>query len=155
VPKEQQPYVQTHIPTWKSPIYGPDGRWISTHVINQDIIAWAGQGRIADRTKEFLGASDRGIMLVRKRFFEELEAMAAGHEPKGVIRDPEAAKCIPLPIADVNANRDFTTAELMANSYFRSRVEDDFRWHAGQPKEVRKAFLEAMGAKAQIAKEGL
>ena len=26
------------------------GRWISSHVINQDISAWVGQGRIADRT---------------------------------------------------------------------------------------------------------
>jgi len=42
-----------------------DGRWITSHVINQDIVAWVGQGRIADRTKESLGASDRGISLIR------------------------------------------------------------------------------------------
>ncbi len=150
VPVEQEPYSQASIPTWKSPIHGPDGRWISTHVINQDIIAWVGQGRISDRTKEYLSASDRGVIMVRKRFFDDMEAVAAGHDPKGTIRDPEAAKCVKLPIADVNANQRLTKEQLMANPYFRARVRDDFRWHAGQPPEVRRAFLEAMGASEQI-----
>ena len=155
VPQEQQPYVQKHVPAWKSPIVGPDGRWISTHVINQDIIAWVGQGTIADRTKEVLGASDRGISMIRKRFLDDLESVAAGNDPKGTIRDPEAAKCIPLPSGDSNADLSLSKDEMMRNPYFRARLTQDFRWHAGQPKEVRKAFLEAMGAAEQIAKEGL
>ena len=28
------------------------GRWITTHVMNQDFVAWVGQGTIADRTQE-------------------------------------------------------------------------------------------------------
>ncbi len=155
VPKERQPYVQNSVPSWKSPIVGPDGRWISTHVINQDIIAWVGQGKISDRSKEYLGASDRGITLIRKRFFDDMEAVAAGADPKGTIRDPEVAKCVPLPTGDSNANRSYTQEEFMRNSYFKARVTEDFRWHAGQPKEVRKAFLEAVGATEQIVKEGL
>ena len=89
VPKGREPYVQNSVPTWVSPIKGDDGRWITSHVINQDIVAWVGQGAIADRTKENLRSSDIGITMMRQRFFEELEAIEAGRDPKGVIRDPE------------------------------------------------------------------
>jgi len=71
-----------------SPIKDENGRWISSHVINQDIIAWVGQGRIADRTKETLGASDLGIAMMRKRLFDELDAVARGAEPKAVFAIP-------------------------------------------------------------------
>ena len=65
--------MQGAIPTWTSPIKHPStGRWITSHVINQDIVAWVGQGTIADRTRETLGASDRGVTMLRRRFFVEL-----------------------------------------------------------------------------------
>src|SRR5207253_7125137 len=94
VPKGREPYVQDKIPTWVSPIKDANGRWISSHVINQDIIAWVGQGRIADRSKENLGASDLGIAMMRKRLFEEIDAVAKGAEPKATVRSSNVAKCI-------------------------------------------------------------
>ena len=97
VPKGREPYVQNSVPTWKSPIQGEDGRWITSHVINQDIVAWVGQGAIADRTQEHLRSSDIGITMMRNRFFEEIEAIKAGRDPKGVIRDPAKARAIDLP----------------------------------------------------------
>ena len=90
VPKGREPYVQDSVPTWVSPIKDENGRWISSHVINQDIIAWVGQGRIADRTKENIGASDLGIAMMRKRLFEELDAVAAGPRPEG--GDPQSQR---------------------------------------------------------------
>ena len=73
MPQECEPYVQCAIPTWTSPIKNPaTGRWITSHVINQDIVAWVGQGTIADRSRETLGASDSGITMLRRRFFAEL-----------------------------------------------------------------------------------
>ena len=65
----------------------PDGRWITSHVMNQDFVAWVGQGAIADRTHENLGSSDVGITMMRQRFFAELEAIARrprseGHHPR-------------------------------------------------------------------------
>ncbi len=65
VPKGREPYVQERVPTWMSPLKDENGRFITSHVINQDIIAWAGQGRIADRTKEHLRSSDIGITMMR------------------------------------------------------------------------------------------
>jgi hypothetical protein len=55
VPREREPYVQNSIPTWQGPIADPaTGRWITSHVMNQDFVTWVGQGRTA-RTGDDLG----------------------------------------------------------------------------------------------------
>jgi len=145
VPKGREPYVQDRVPTWVSPLTDDTGRFITSHVINQDIVAWAGQGRIADRTKEHLRSSDIGVTMMRGRFFAELEAMAAGKEPGGIIRSANEAQCIPLP----NMARELNTegvplADFDKDPILRQRLKE-FRHHYGQPQEVRRAFVEAMG----------
>ncbi|MBY8829389.1 aromatic ring-hydroxylating dioxygenase subunit alpha [Hephaestia mangrovi] len=133
VPENRRPYRQNHIPSWKSPIVDPEtGRWITTHVINQDIVGWVGQGRITDRGRENLGQSDKGIVMVRNRFLRELDAVAAGERPKGLITDEAMNHRVTLPVA----NR----LSLGANA-----VTAKFILHAGQPAEVRAACEEAMG----------
>src|SRR5262249_44083801 len=82
---------------WTSPIRDATGRWITSHVVNQDIVAWVGQGRIADRTKENLGASDRGVSLMRKQLLKDIDAVAAGKDPKGLIRDAARNARVALP----------------------------------------------------------
>ena len=54
----------------------------------QDTVALGGQGKIVDRTKEQLGSADRGILLFRKIWFEQIRAIKEGRDPKGIIRDP-------------------------------------------------------------------
>ena len=67
---------------------------------------------IADRTRENLGASDLGIAMMRKRLFEELDAMARGAEPKGIVRSSNVAKCIELPnITKKTSTEGITLAE--------------------------------------------
>ena len=117
VPKGREPYVQGKVPTWWSPIKDDNGRWISSHVINQDIIAWVGQGRIADRTRETLGASDLGIAMIRKRFFDDIDAMERGEDPKGVIRSSNVARCVDLPFS----------RRRKASREFRSRTSRNIR----------------------------
>ena len=148
VPRGREPYVQRRVPTWIAPIKDESGRWIVSHVINQDIVAWVGQGTIADRTKENLRSSDIGIAMMRNRFFEELEAIKAGRDPGGVIRDPAAAKAIPLP----DMARELNTVgipleEFQNDALLRQRLKE-FRHHAGQPAWVRAEFCEAMGIPA-------
>lgn len=148
VPKERQPYVQQSIPTWYGPIVDENGKWIDTHVMNQDFLAWVGQGRIADRTQEHLGASDRGIVAIRRRFFDEMEAIAAGAEAKGTIRDPAKNVRVPLPMMDRDrVLGDLTIAEIEADPHKR-RAYTSFIFQAGQPEWVRQAFSEAMGIEA-------
>jgi 5,5'-dehydrodivanillate O-demethylase len=145
VPKGREPYVQDKVPTWISPIKDASGRWISSHVINQDIIAWVGQGTIADRTKETLGASDLGIAMMRKRFFDELDAVAKGAEPKATLRNANVASSIELPnITKKTSVEGITLAEHENYPLLKVRLKG-FRHCAGQPAEVRKAFEEAMG----------
>jgi 5,5'-dehydrodivanillate O-demethylase len=145
VPKEREPYKQERVPTWISPIKDEKGRWITSHVINQDIVAWVGQGAIADRTRENLRSSDVGISMMRNRFFEEIEAIAAGRDPKGVIRDPACARAIELPNMTRGYNLNgIPLAEFDKHPLLKARLRE-FRHHAGQPPDVRRAFEQAMG----------
>jgi 5,5'-dehydrodivanillate O-demethylase oxygenase subunit len=152
VPKECEPFVQGEIPAWHGPVKDPrTGRWIDNHVMNQDFIAWAGQGRIADRTRETLAASDRGVALLRQRFFAELEAVATGAEPKATIRDPEANRCVGLPIAGRKMLVDGLSREEMRKHPILVGHLDRYPFQAGQPEEVRRAFRAAMGLEGEVA----
>lgn len=149
VPREREPYVQPTIPTWVGPVRHPDGRWIDTHVMNQDFIAWVGQGTVADRTRENLSASDRGIAMIRRRFFDDLARVAAGQDPKGILRDPSANVRVPLPNAETASIRDgYTTEQILANPRLRM-LFTSYVFQAGQPEPVRQAFSDAMGLEAQ------
>jgi 5,5'-dehydrodivanillate O-demethylase len=145
VPKGREPYVQDSIPTWYGPLTDADGKWIDTHVMNQDFLAWVGQGVIADRTQERLGASDRGIVAIRRRFFEEMEAVAAGAEAKGTIRDLARNVRVPLPMMDrAQVLEGYTTEQILASPRMKL-FYTTYIFQAGQPEAVRQAFSQAMG----------
>jgi 5,5'-dehydrodivanillate O-demethylase len=149
VPKDREPYVQEKIPAWTGPFKDEQGNWITSHVMNQDFVAWAGQGRIADRTQESLNTSDRGIVMMRKRFFEQLEKMEAGEDPKGLIRDPAKNVCVPLPAATQHVSfNGLTSTEIMADPVKRVRFTS-YIFQAGQPDHVKRAFEQAMGIEMQ------
>lgn len=150
VPKEFEPYVQERIPAWHGPIKDPGtGRWISSHIMNQDFIAWVGQGTVADRTKEHLGQSDRGILMVRKRFLDDLETLAAGGDPKAVIRDPEINKCVALPIAERKALIEgLPWNEMIKHPFLGRELIAGYPFQSGQPDDIRKLFEDAMGIAA-------
>jgi nitrite reductase/ring-hydroxylating ferredoxin subunit len=73
----------------KPGVYAPlPNDWWGIDVFDQDRMAIEQQGVIADRTKERLGASDGGIILMRKMMHEALAALEAGIDPPCIIRDP-------------------------------------------------------------------
>jgi 5,5'-dehydrodivanillate O-demethylase oxygenase subunit len=126
------------------------GRWISSHVINQDTIAWIGQGVLSDRQHEHLGRSDVGVIKYRNRLREDLEKVANGEDPSGVYRDPEANTIVRWP--DNRREKlepGKPKAELLKQlENFASplRAKNDyFAFYAGQPEDVQKAYEEAMG----------
>ena len=146
VPNEQEPYIQDKIPTWRGPITDPEtGRWHSRHVMNQDFVAWVGQGTIADRTKEKLGLSDRGIQMLRKQLLNDIDAVARGQDPKGIIRDPEMAKRVELPTAERDLLINGASLEGFTNHPFFGHHMHEFLFQAGQPREVWEGFCAAMG----------
>jgi 5,5'-dehydrodivanillate O-demethylase len=146
VPREAEPYVQERIPAWHSPIKDEStGRWITSHVINQDIVAWVGQGPVTDRSRENLGASDRGVAMIRRQLFDDMDAVAQGRDPKGLIRDPARNHRVSLP----SDSRSFFLEGLPRAEYERhpkwNKLLHHFIFHAGQPEDVRAEYEAATG----------
>ncbi len=150
VPKDREPYVQDRIPHWTSPIVDPEtGRWITSHIMNQDFIAWVGQGTVTDRTREHLGRSDRGVIMIRDRFFQDMETIAEGGDPKAIIRDPSENTSIRLPIITRKLLEDGLERDELSRYQGAENpvAADQFRYQVGQPDEVRREYEEVMGIK--------
>jgi 5,5'-dehydrodivanillate O-demethylase len=149
VPNEMEPFEQDRIPYWTGPIKDPaTGRWITSHVMNQDFVAWVGQGTIADRTKEHVGESDRGVLMMRRKLLEQAEVVARGGEPIGLIRDPALNACVELPIIDRERwVKGFPRAKMLTEIQKTPGpiLPDGFVFQAGQPDDVRAAYRKAMG----------
>ena len=88
---------QDEVPIYDVPFRDERGDFILDFVDGGDIMAWVSQGTIADRTRETLLDTDRGIVLFRRLLLQQLEAVAAGRDPLGVIRDPSENVRIDLP----------------------------------------------------------
>ena len=52
----------------------------------QDRAAQESQGLIADRSRECLASSDRGVILFRRMLMEAIDAVAKGEDPPGIVR---------------------------------------------------------------------
>ena len=83
------PVKQTSIPVYEVPFRDEHG-FIVDFVDGGDIMTWVSQGAIADRTREMLVDTDRGIVLYRRMLMEQAERVAAGDDPLGIVRGNEA-----------------------------------------------------------------
>jgi 5,5'-dehydrodivanillate O-demethylase len=155
VPADREPYHQPVIPHWWGRSHDRSGRPITTHVLNQDVISWTGQGPVTDRTREHLGRSDRGVLLFRRQLEADLAAVERGDDPTGIVRDPERNRCIRFP-GDVS-DRYLTppsAGEIRARLAGLkrlmpgSRPEDRFFLMEGQPDDVRLEWEHAMGLRS-------
>jgi 5,5'-dehydrodivanillate O-demethylase len=93
--------LQERVPAYRKhaaldPSSGPTTDF-GSHLVSQDYAAWLGPGAIADRTREHLGESDRGVIMFRKKLMQQAKIVAEGGDPQGVIRDPEKNRRITLP----------------------------------------------------------
>jgi 5,5'-dehydrodivanillate O-demethylase len=99
-----KPYPGTMAPeqpvvAWrKVPLKDAEGYYNVRNTFNQDYMAWITQGPVADRTKEYLGESDRGIILFRNQLKRQLAVIEDGGEPMNVFRDPQTASQAHLPM---------------------------------------------------------
>ncbi|MDJ0921702.1 MAG: aromatic ring-hydroxylating dioxygenase subunit alpha [Henriciella sp.] len=152
VPTEAEPFEQDTIPAWEAPLIDETtGRWITSHVMNQDFVAWVGQGTIADRAQERLGTSDAGIIKMRKLFFDDLEKIDRGEDPKGIIRDPAENQSIKLPVAERDLLLRGAPRAALATHPIWAKHMQDFPFCAGQPETVRDAFRAAIGEVSEDA----
>ncbi len=63
---------------------------------SQDQMAWETQGPVADRAKEHLGESDRGVILFRKLLRDQIFAVQNGNDPAGINIGRETGEIIRL-----------------------------------------------------------
>jgi 5,5'-dehydrodivanillate O-demethylase len=92
---------QDRVPYRHVPLQDPNGNWILNYVFNQDYMAWITQGPIAQRDREKLGESDRGVILFRRMLREQLQAMESGQSLMNVYLGTGTTDPIPLPLEDV------------------------------------------------------
>jgi 5,5'-dehydrodivanillate O-demethylase len=82
------------------------------YVLGQDILAWPLQGPIMDRSREWLGESDKGIIMLRRMCLDEVDKVERGEDPINTFRDPHQR--IDLPIPDYYNPKSFKKGSLVA-----------------------------------------
>lgn len=144
VPREYEPYEQGPIPTWHAPIKDENGEWLENSITNQDVIAWISQGEIADRSTESLCASDIGVVALRRRLIEDMDAVKEGREPRCLIRDPSANHALELPCIDLDDFKNGLPLKEMQEHFLMGSLLKEFYIISGQPEEVKCEFEAAM-----------
>ena len=85
--------------------------------------------------------------MMRQRFFQDLDAIAADGEPKAIVRDPELNHCIELPIIGRKQFIEGLTRDEIERERPGIAPRREFPFLVGQPDSVRRAYDEAMGLK--------
>ena len=93
-PQGGQAPPQAGVPVYEVPWRDADGGFITDFVDGGDIMCWVSQGAIADRTREMLVSTDSGIAIYRRLLQEQMERVARGEDPMGVLRAPPAGDVI-------------------------------------------------------------
>ncbi|MGZ3410452.1 MAG: Rieske 2Fe-2S domain-containing protein [Xanthobacteraceae bacterium] len=120
------PHLYESVHTYDVPIKDDKGEYIVDNVDGQDIMVWITQGVIADREKERLGASDKGIVQYRRMLKREIEKLEQGIDPIGVIRDSNKNGIIELPIEKERNHFSESFANLVHRTHIRyAPVADD------------------------------
>jgi 5,5'-dehydrodivanillate O-demethylase oxygenase subunit len=80
----------------------------------QDSMAWETQGLITDRMQERLGASDEGVIMLRKLLREQIDVAQRGGDPLGVIRNPERNRIFELDVINdrIGLHTPYTEAQI-------------------------------------------
>ncbi len=93
--EERDPEVE-YVQPYKNPpdALHPFTRFKMDQVQAQDHMAWETQGPVADRTRERLATSDRGVVMLREVMKREIAKVQQGLDPLGIVRDPSQDKMI-------------------------------------------------------------
>jgi 5,5'-dehydrodivanillate O-demethylase oxygenase subunit len=91
------PRLRAQVFTYDVPFVDAQGDFIVDNIDGQDMMVWITQGAVADRTREHLAASDKGVAMYRRTLKREMKKVAEGKDPMGVLRDPARSGRIDLP----------------------------------------------------------
>ena len=130
--------VQAEIPVYEVPFRDEHGRFLVDFVDGGDIMTWVSQGGIADRTREMLVDTDRGVVLLRQLFLEQIARVQAGEDPLGVVRSPAANEMIELPQEREKYGRgDAFLREALAMSHVATARSGTASWRSSGLGEVK------------------
>ncbi len=90
--------LSSRLHVYEVPFKDEHGEFILDNIDGQDMMAWITQGTIANRTREHLGASDKGVAMYRRVLRREMKKVQQGIDPMGVLRDPARNQRIELPV---------------------------------------------------------
>jgi 5,5'-dehydrodivanillate O-demethylase len=82
-------------------------------------MAWETQGPVADRTRERLATSDRGVGMLRELMKREIAKVERGEDPIGVYRDPNH------PMIDTNVDEGVKQLASDARAHAQGSYEQD------------------------------
>ena len=68
-----------------SPLRDEAGNYRLDQVLVQDAMAWETQGAVMDRSREHLGAGDKGVVIFRKMVREQIDLVQRGGTPLGCL----------------------------------------------------------------------
>jgi 5,5'-dehydrodivanillate O-demethylase len=86
------------IPCFEIRLKDEQGAWNLQQIRVQDHLVCVAQGDMVDRSRERLGASDEGVIVIRQALLEQLDILERGDEPINVFRDAAVANSIALPV---------------------------------------------------------
>jgi len=89
--------LRAQVFTYDVPYRDAQGEFIMDNIDGQDMMAWITQGQVADRSRENLGASDKGVALYRRVLKREMQKVQQGQAPMGLLHDAARNTCIALP----------------------------------------------------------
>jgi 5,5'-dehydrodivanillate O-demethylase len=90
-------HLTERVHVYDVPFIDEHGEFIVDNVDGQDMMAWITQGKVADRTRENLGATDQGIAIYRRVLRREMKKVEQGEDPMGIVRDASRNERIDLP----------------------------------------------------------
>ena len=90
-------HLRARLHTYDVPYRDKHGAFIMDNIDGQDMMAWVTQGAVADRTREHLGSSDKGVALYRRVLKREMKKVQDGLDPMGLVRDASRNTRIELP----------------------------------------------------------
>lgn len=132
-------HLRSRLHVYDVPFRDEQGEFIMDNVDGQDMMAWITQGTVADRSRENLASSDKGVAIYRRVLRREMKKVQQGLDPMGTVRDPAQNHCIDLPNEKKKHHNSDGFASFMLRTHAKySPIADDLV-AIFEDKPVRKA----------------
>lgn len=140
---------QEYVPVFDHPMWDENGKPIVDYVVAQDMAAWWGQKEITDRSIEWLGTSDKGVIMYRKMLEEQMKIVEDGGDPICTFRDPSKNEIIDLEVnakpgkMKEKAKSDLSSAGFVDSLFIKYHMVERYSPHIDEIIEIYNRYNEA------------